>query len=45
MPIIKKEEPRLTPLGAMVLTKTSLGQDTWEGVLERDREAAESAAQ
>lgn len=44
MPIIKKEEPRLTHLGAMVLAKTGLGQDTWEGVLERDREAAESAA-
>ena len=41
MPVIKKEEPRLTHLGAMILARTGLGQDTWDGVLEREREAAE----
>lgn len=41
LPVITTDQPKLTRLGALVLDHAGLGQPTWEGVFEREREAAE----
>lgn len=41
LPVINTDPPKLTRLGALVLEHAGLGQPTWDGVFEREREAAE----